>query len=551
MATASVCGPCFAENKTLKATKFCSDCEERLCSSCTESHDRFKAFKSHHVIDLSSVDNKIPISVTKCCKIHTELLLDYFCTDHDIICCRACIPNDHRTCQNILPLEFASKNVKTSALYTDVIQEIKHLLAILNKFNDNRQSNLELLAKSKLAITNRISELKVQLLKQIDTLELDLHSTLSSFQLKHETGINKQKEEISQMMEILKSKENEIEVVKDCGSNNHLFIALHEQVSDVQTAADKVQQMISSSQEVDISLDEYKNVKMEFFGSLLENVKPCQVQYKPLKFQQAQSMAEPTQGIVGFDKDTDLELKLQARLNLIDVAITEDNKLLLTNFNGQDPTLYVYKECKEYERGIRFTTDPRGVAVITSSHRAVVTLPTEKSIRFINTKQMKKEDKVNVGFVCLAVTAGRDRIYVGGTCGTKGSIKTLDTTGTILQSINHGDTGIYFLLYDDIHEQFIVRCENKLSCGKLDGTIVFSKNAYGIGGLTFDRQGNFYFGCKKSNIIKKMSPDGENCEEMLNKDNGINNAYGMCFNNDFTKLYVINNHQSVDVFKCK
>ncbi|XP_071178456.1 uncharacterized protein [Mytilus edulis] len=303
MATASVCGPCFAENKTLKATKFCSDCEERLCSSCTESHDRFKAFKSHHVIDLSSVDNKIPISVTKCCQIHTELLLDYFCTDHDIICCRACIPNDHRTCQNILPLEFASKNVKTSALYTDVMQEIKHLLAILNKFNDNRQSNLELLAKSKLAITNRISELKVQLLKQIDTLELDLHSTLSSFKLKHETKINNQKEEISQMLEILKSKENEIEVLKECGSNKQLFIALRKQVSDVQTAEDKVQQMISSSQEVDISLDEYKNVKMKCFGSLLENVKPCQILYKPLKFQQAQIMAEPTHRTLGFDKD--------------------------------------------------------------------------------------------------------------------------------------------------------------------------------------------------------------------------------------------------------
>ncbi|VDI11775.1 Hypothetical predicted protein [Mytilus galloprovincialis] len=463
----------------------------------------------------------------------------------------ACIPNDHRTCQNILPLEVASKNVKTSALYTDVIQEIKHLLATLNKFNDNRQSNLELLAKSKLAITNRISELKVQLLKQIDTLELDLHSTLSSFQLKHETGINKQKEEISQMMEILKSKENEIEVVKDCGSNNHLFIALHEQVSDVQTAAEKVQQMISSSQEVDISLDEYENIKMKCFGSLLENVKPCSVQYKSLKFQQAHIMAEPTNRILGIEKGTGLKLGCNPTCNIIDVSTTEDNKLLLTNYYAPDPELYVCRECKDYEGEITFTSEPRGVDVIAGSDRAVVTLPKEKSIQFINTNQMKKEDKVNVGFVCLAVTAGRDRIYVGCTCGTKGSIKTLDTTGTILQSINHGDTGIHFLLYDDIHEQFIVRCENKLSCGKLDGTIVFSKDAYGIGGLTFDRQGNFYFGCKKSNTIKKMSPDGENCAEMLNKDNGINNAYGMCFNKDYIKLYVINNHKSVDVFKCK
>ncbi|VDI38424.1 Hypothetical predicted protein [Mytilus galloprovincialis] len=173
------------------------------------------------------------------------------------------------------------------------------------------------------------------------------------------------------MMEILKSKENEIEVVKDCGSNNHLFIALHEQVSVVQTAADKVQQMISSSQEVDISLDEYKNVKMKCFGSLLENVKPCQILYKPLKFQQAQITAEPT------------------HLN----------------------------------------------------------------------------------------QPWRNRFY--------------------------------FLLYDDIHEQFIVRCDNKLSCVKLDGTLVFSMDVSGRAGVTFDRQGDIYFGNYHTKNIQRISPDGK------------------------------------------
>ncbi|XP_063397047.1 uncharacterized protein LOC134681374 [Mytilus trossulus] len=549
MATASVCGPCFAENKTLQATKFCSDCEERLCSNCAESHDRFKAFKSHHVIDLSSVGYTIPISVTKSCNIHTELLLDYYCVDHEIICCRACIPNDHRTCQNILPLEFASKNVKTSALYTDIIQEIKHLLAILNKFNDNRQLNLELLAKSKLAITNRISELKVQLLKQIDKIELDLHSKLSSFQLKHETGINKQKIEISQIMENLKSKENEIEVLKDCGSNSQFFIALRKQVSDVQSTADKVQQMISSSQEVGISLNEYKNVRMDFFGSLLENIKPCQVQYKPPKFQQAQIMAEPTHRILGFEKATSLNLKPDATFNFVDVSITEDNKLLLTNYTGLCPKLYFYRECKEYEGEITFTSDPRGVAVIACSDRAVVTLPKEKSVQFINTKQIIKKEKVNVKFECLAVSAGRDNIYVGGNNGT---IKTLDTNGTILQSINHGDADIYFLLYDNIHEQFIVRYDNKLSRVKSDGTLVFSKDVSCRAGVTFDRQGNIYFGNHRTNNIQRISPDGKNCEQMLNQDDGIHYPYGMCFNNDFTKLFVVNNNcKSVDVYKCK
>ncbi|CAG2218078.1 unnamed protein product [Mytilus edulis] len=318
------------------------------------------------------------------------------------------------------------------------------------------------------------------------------------------------------MMEILKSKENEIEVLKECGSNKQLFIALRKQVSDVQTAANKVQQMISSSQEVDISLDEYKNVKMKCFGS-----------FRPRSWQN-----QP----IGFEKDTDL--RCNAICNLVDVAITEDNKLLLTNYIGSNQKLYVYRECKEYEGEITFTSDPRGVAVIAGSDRAVVTLLNDKYIQFINTKQMKKEVKVNVKFECIAVSAGRDNIYVSGNNGT---IKTLDTNGTILQSINHGETDIYFLLYDNIHEQLIVRFDNKLSCVKLDGTLVFSMDVSGRAGVTFDRQGDIYFGNYHTNNIQRISPDGENCEQMLNQDNGIHYPKGMCFNNDFTKLFVVNN----------
>lgn len=79
-------------------------------------------------------------------------------------------------------------------------------------------------------------------------------------------------------METLKLQENEIEFLINCCTYNQFFIALRKQASNVHTSADKVQQMFSSSQEVDKSLDKSKTVNMDYFGSLLENVRPCQVQ---------------------------------------------------------------------------------------------------------------------------------------------------------------------------------------------------------------------------------------------------------------------------------
>ncbi|CAC5369293.1 unnamed protein product [Mytilus coruscus] len=253
--------------------------------------------------------------------------------------------------------------------------------------------------------------------------------------------------------------------------------------------------------------------------------------------------------IVGFEKDTELKLQTGVKYIFRDVSITDDNKLLLTNHSSSDPKLYVYKDREDYETEITFSAAPFGVAVIPGTDRAIVTLPDENSIQFINTTQVTQSDKVNVGLRCFGITAGHDRIYIGG---KDGIIKTLNINGTILKSMQPGSEHIYFMLYDDIHDQLIVRYNNKVLCVNSDGTPVYSKDVSGVAGVTRDRQGNIYFGGYITSNIQRLSSDWENCEEILNKDDGINVPYGMCFTNDFTKLFVINNNfKSVYVYKCK
>lgn len=549
MSTESFCDPCSEANTSILASNYCSDCEERLCSACAESHTRFKAFKSHHVIDLSSVGSNIQKYAKKICNVHPDMLMDYYCTHHGIVCCRACIPKGHRKCENVLLLEHASKDVKKSALFTDIMADIKHLITTLYDLRDNRESNLQSLAQTKSGITKQIREVKSRLLKQIDDVERDLHAEVSSLHRKHEIEINKQKEEISQVLANLKTNENEVDFLKDHGSDNQLFISLHQQLINIKSAEASVLQMISNSQEIEITLDEKKDINIDYFGTLSESVSSCQVQYKPKKYQQAQIMAQPTKHITGFEMEAELQLNTGNTYILYDICVTYDNKLLLINYSNSDPKLYVYKDCKDYETEITFSCSPFGVAVIPGNDRAVVTLPPEKSIQFINTKRMTKGDKVNVGFKCFGITARRNRIYV---CGEGGTVKILDTEGKILKSIQQGSVPFYFVGYDDIREQFALRRHDEVLCVKSDGTQVCRKTASWTAGVTLDRQSNIYFGGYKTYNIQRLSSDGKNCEEMLNKDDGINHSYGMCFNNDYTKLYVINNnYTSVYVYKCK
>jgi hypothetical protein len=45
---------------------------------------------------LSSVGLRIPSSSKINCEIHTDVLIDYFCSQHDVLCCRACLSESHR-----------------------------------------------------------------------------------------------------------------------------------------------------------------------------------------------------------------------------------------------------------------------------------------------------------------------------------------------------------------------------------------------------------------------------------------------------------------------
>ena len=60
------------------------------------------------------------------------------------------------------------------------------------------------------------------------------------------------------------------------------------------------------------------------------------------------------------------------------------------------------------------TSPPDCITVVPCTDKAVVTLPREGSIQFINTTNNTKDNKIKIGEVCHGVTAGKDNIYIGG-----------------------------------------------------------------------------------------------------------------------------------------
>jgi sugar lactone lactonase YvrE len=67
-----------------------------------------------------------------------------------------------------------------------------------------------------------------------------------------------------------------------------------------------------------------------------------------------------------------------------------------------------------------------------------------------------------------------------------------------------------------------------------------SYNISGLLGLAVDQQGHVYISGADSHDIHRLSPDGTLRDIVLSKHDGVDGPSGITFNNDFTKLFIIN-----------
>jgi DNA-binding beta-propeller fold protein YncE len=304
---------------------------------------------------------------------------------------------------------------------------------------------------------------------------------------------------------------------------------------------------MSTIKDIDMEFEENKNFKTEIIGSISEITRPCPIQYKSMKMQQTQVQQDRTKTLTEFRKDGQVKIKRGEEYNLTDMTVTSDNKLLICDYLSKCPKVYIYKDYKTYEDEISFTCRPCGITVVPCTDKAVVTLPNENSIQFINTTNNTKDKKVQIGDKCYGVTAVKDQIYLGG----NNKVIILDINGSRVREVQT-DSGVSIgLFYNERNDQMLLRQGERLCCINLDGQVIYKYGISGNVGQAVDRQGYIYISGHKTNDIQRLSPDGTFRDIVLSERDGISGPWGITFNKDFTKLFVINRGRSVLVYSCK
>jgi DNA-binding beta-propeller fold protein YncE len=297
-----------------------------------------------------------------------------------------------------------------------------------------------------------------------------------------------------------------------------------------------------------MEFEEIKNVNIETIGSLSQITRPCPIKYKSMKAQHQQVEVDRRQTLTEFIKEDDVKLKHGERYDLIDMAVTSDNKLLLCNFESSHEKVYIYKDYKTYEDEISFTSQTWCITVVPCTDKAVVTLPGENSIQFINTTNNTKDNKIKIGEACLGVAAVKDKIYIGG----ENKVLVLNTDGSRVRKITTDGGYNFNLLYNERNDQLLLRQDGRLCCINLDGHVIYRYDISGWYGLAVDQEGHVYISGLHSHAIHRLSPDGTFRDIVLSKHDGVDGPRGITFNNDFTKLFIINEEgKTVLVYSCK
>jgi hypothetical protein len=282
MASSSqLCEPCSKATKSSMAVKYCSDCDESLCSDCFSVHGTFKAFTSHHVID-SQVSADISFELNKFCSDHKDMVLDFYCSDHDDICCKSCIADEHRICGKIKPLDVAAKGVKSATMFEDFASEVKYLIDTASKVRKEKQKSKVTWDSSRDSVKRGVEIFRSRILKHIDDMEEKLMLEVNAANSKILAETEEEIKAVEIYMSDIQDISHKFNFTTKNGSEKQIFRLIKSLETGLSQKSEDLEKLISSLTFPQLVFKESNLLsKTETIGSITIETSTCDMNYQP------------------------------------------------------------------------------------------------------------------------------------------------------------------------------------------------------------------------------------------------------------------------------
>jgi hypothetical protein len=511
--------------------------------------------RNHHVVDLKLKTSYSALlkKSSLVCEQHKDCDVEYFCLDHDELCCRECLAKTHKSCVNTMSVDSASKGAKQSQLFYDCQEHLTSINQTYKSILKHREENVNGIKDDKEKIKENMKKLKEKLIQRINQVEKELTNKLD---ILVQENTKFQQDVISKVLEVTEEVElylKEMLFIVEHGSDKQAFLLCRKIDKYLHQADNDLQTTTSQLKRVTLSFDESNDLlsSIKTFGDVTVNkIIDHTITYKTLKDQQAQFVSDKTITIPTF--------KLQNRIEdtgrvITGMVVTDDDHLLLCDHSSNSSKLVtVCYPSGKYMKRIDVSDRPWDIAIIPRTNKAVVTF-TNNMIQFINLQTFTQDDELitipNSNIIC-GITATSDSIIVG----DKGRIHCLDTEGTYLRKITLSTGCNTRHLSIGHNNQIYYSTKSSINCVNWNGTEVFSykiPNEKDHRKIAIDRNGNVYVAGKSTNTIQRLHSDGTVDCVVLNENDGFKKPLSICFNKSCDTLYMANKNSCVvHVYVC-
>ncbi|CAC5377884.1 unnamed protein product [Mytilus coruscus] len=288
MASSQMCGPCSRVDKLASAVQFCTDCEDRLCADCVTMHKAIKALALHHLINKDVQADKA-FSIRRTCSDHPDMGLEFYCSNHESLCCRTCSVNTHRTCDKILPIDVAARGIKSSVMSNDVTADLKALLKTAEQLEENRTKNKENIRKAKVTTLQKIAKIKRELMQELNELEKKLMIEVDVTEKKLTKKAESDLSDIKIRHKVIIDISEQLEFLTKHGSESQILMLLNTIRVDISKQENDFQNLVLSYECIDVTF-KASGIKsaLKSLGSVEIKSVPCSIAHKPSKHTQAQ-----------------------------------------------------------------------------------------------------------------------------------------------------------------------------------------------------------------------------------------------------------------------
>ncbi|XP_045170658.2 uncharacterized protein LOC123533087 isoform X4 [Mercenaria mercenaria] len=522
------CLPCSKEGKNVASVKHCVDCDENLCTSCLNDHNKFSGMKGHQILDKvqRSVGRNLQLPSQRCTK-HGGRLIDVYCPNHDSVCCSTCIAVEHSSCHGIKFIPDVAKGVSKSKEFQQFEADMKNLQSRYVSLIQMEDAELQALRQEQERICKEIRTLRNKINKHFDKMEEELLNEVNTKFKQHKQKVDIDRKETDEVLAEIQSRGHQLNE-SGHGNESELFALLksgRKKITESCSIADRLER---SRKPLRLELQTDRTILeilKENYGMARLTESFVSVSVSPL-------------GSYSTKVDGD---KVDCRIR--DICLTSEGCIFLTD--NKNKRLKKLDSAYNVLSCLDLPDSPFGVCRIDGKQIAVTLIDIKKVQFVLNTEPMKMQTSFSVGDRCRSIAHNSGLLYVccGGWEDKKegpGRLEIYTIDGMLLRSFFSSlEVPLYVDIFNNGREIYVSDWKNGLVVLDKYGNNLLryryeeKKETYGLCRLTDNKICIAFY---EYNEVVVVTNDGGQQQLILTKKDGAEIPTALCYDRKHSRL---------------